>query len=172
MSPESRDDASLAIANQLIRLPIWELNYYHIFLQIAEQMEVDTSYILTLLHGRDKEVVVPRMAAGKTLEHILLTDNTKLQNNKWSIPEPVGGLEVPVDKIDLVFIPLLAFDRQGNRIGYGGGYYDKFLASCREDTLKVGLSFFDPIARISEVEPHDVPLDYGITPTNVYEFSA
>ncbi len=171
LSPEERDNASLSIANQLLKLPIWEYTYYHIFLQIAEQMEVDTSYILTLLHGRDKDVVVPRVNKGRTLDHILLTDSTRLRKNSWNIPEPVGGLQVPPGEIDVVFVPLLAFDEQGHRIGYGGGFYDRFLADCREDTVKIGLSFFAPLASIEGRETHDIALDYGVTPDRTYSFS-
>lgn len=171
LSDQERDKASLSIANQLLKIPIWDHDYYHIFLQIAEQMEVDTSYIITLLQGRDKEIVVPRISGPMQLEHVLLTDNTRFRKNKWNIPEPEKGLQVPVDQIDVVFVPLLAFDKNGHRVGYGGGFYDKFLSRCKPGTLKVGLSFFDPLEEIPEREAHDVPLDFGITPEATYSFS-
>ena len=61
------------------------------------------------------------------MTHFLLTDNTKIKKNQYNIPEPINGLEVPTKKIDVVFVPLLAFDKKGNRVGYGKGFYDKFL---------------------------------------------
>lgn len=172
LSAEERDKASLAITNHLLKIPIWDCEYYHIFLQIAEQMEVDTSYVITLLQGRDKEIVIPRVCGPMALEHILLTDNTRIRKNKWNIPEPENGLEVPVSRIEVVFVPLLAFDRQGHRVGYGGGFYDKFLSECGPGTIKVGLSFFEPLDEISERESHDIPLDFGVTPKATYAFSS
>jgi 5-formyltetrahydrofolate cyclo-ligase len=75
------------------------------------------------------------------MTHFLLTDNTKIKKNKHNIPEPVDGIEVPSHKIEVVFVPLLAFDKQGQRVGWQG-FYDKFLAECSPATVKIGLSFF------------------------------
>jgi 5-formyltetrahydrofolate cyclo-ligase len=69
-----------------------------------------------------------------------LTDNTKIKKNEHNIP--VDGIEVPSHKIEVVFVPLLAYDKQGQRVGYGKGFYDKFLAECSPATVKIGLSFF------------------------------
>ena len=70
----------------------------------------------------------------------------------------------------MVILPLLAFDQQGYRVGYGKGFYDKFLSGCREDCLKVGFSYFEPIETIDDCNEFDVPLDLCITPQNVYVF--
>ncbi len=105
------------------------------------------------------------------MDNYLLTDSTSLKKNSLGIPEPVDGFWVPEEKIDVVFVPLLAFDAQGNRVGYGKGYYDTFLRKCRKDTLKIGLSFFpaeDDL--IKDVHENDVKLDYCITPSKVYAF--
>ncbi|TDQ33087.1 5-formyltetrahydrofolate cyclo-ligase [Zeaxanthinibacter enoshimensis] len=172
MDPETLDKASLSIANQLLKIPVWDHQYYHLFLQIAEKKEIDTSYILTLLQGRDKDVVIPRMGDQNQLQHILLTDSTKLVKNKWNIPEPVKGLQVPVEDIDVVFIPLLAFDTRGHRVGYGKGFYDIFLAACRPETVKIGLSLFEATPLISDVQKTDIPLDYCVTPEKIYDFTS
>src|SRR5690606_8946813 len=105
-----------------------------------------------------------------TLVHYMLTDSTIIKPNKWHIPEPVDGLEVSPDKIDVVFMPLLVFDTFGNRIGYGKGYYDNFLKECRPDVIKIGLSFFDPEAKIGDLREGDVPMDYCVTPDKIYSF--
>lgn len=162
---------SLAIANRLLSLPIWEHTFFHIFLPIQNQKEVDTECILHLLSGRDKEIVVPK-SDFETLEmtHFLLTENTRLKINPYGIPEPVDGLQVPPIKIDVVFLPLLAFDSSGNRVGYGKGFYDKFLAQCKPRTLKIGLSFFDAVPEIWDVFESDVKLDYCVTPDQIYAF--
>jgi len=77
---------------------------------------------------------------------------------------------VSESEIDLIFVPLLAFDETGNRVGYGKGFYDKFLTKCRPDAIKVGLSYFEAIDRISDSEQFDIPLNYCITPQRIYEF--
>ena len=107
---------------------------------------------------------------GKDLQHYLLTDTTKLKLNRWKIPEPVSGIKIDPQQLDLVFVPLLGCDTFGNRVGYGKGFYDKFLANCKKDVIKVGLSFFPPDKDILEVEDFDIALDYCITPKAIYTF--
>lgn len=169
-SPQAIDTASLAIANQLLLLPFWSLEYFHIFLPIEEKHEVNTQFILSVLSGRDKNIVVPKIGKGNSFTNFLLTDSTRLVKNHWGIPEPAEGIEVPEDKIDLVFLPLLAFDRVGHRVGYGKGFYDSFLSKCRRDVVKVGLSFFGAEERISDVNEGDIAMDYCITPDTIYKF--
>jgi 5-formyltetrahydrofolate cyclo-ligase len=152
-------------------LPIWNKTYFHIFLPISEQKEVNTEFILHLLSGKDKEIIVSK-SDFKTREmtHFLLTDNTKIKKNQYNIPEPVDGLEVPASKIEVVFVPLLAFDKTGHRAGYGKGFYDKFLKDCRPETIKIGFSFFEAEEKIEDVYENDVKLDYCVTPNEVYRF--
>jgi 5-formyltetrahydrofolate cyclo-ligase len=162
---------SLAIANQLLQLPIWESTYFHVFLPIVEKKEVDTEFILHLLAGKDKDIVVSKSDFETTqMSHFLLTDSTTFQKNQYGISEPVAGLEVPVAKIDVVFVPLLAFDKLGNRVGYGKGFYDKFLMECNPETIKIGLSFFEAEDLIDDVWENDTKLDYCITPKTIYKF--
>jgi 5-formyltetrahydrofolate cyclo-ligase len=165
------EEMSLAIANKVLTLPIWERNYFHIFLPITEQKEINTEYILHLLSGKDKEIIISK-SDFKTREmtHFLLTDNTKIKKNEYNIPEPVDGVEVPTRKIEVVFVPLLAFDKNGHRTGYGKGFYDKFLTECQPETVKIGLSFFEPEEKIIDVFENDVKLDYCVTPNAVYQF--
>lgn len=171
LSPEEIEERSLAIANQLVRLDIWDKLYYHIFLPISEHKEVDTEFLLQVLAGKDKEIVVSKSDfETRKMTHFLLTDNTKFRKNEYNIPEPVDGIEVPTAKIDVVFVPLLAFDQKGHRAGYGKGFYDLFLSECKEDVLKIGLSFFEAEAAIADVFENDVALDFCVTPNIVYRF--
>lgn len=172
LEEEAIEFMSLQIANQLVRLPIWNKLYYHLFLTIESQKEIQTEFILQILFGKDKEVVLSKsdFETG-TLTHYLLTENTKLRKNAHDIPEPVDGIEVPENKLDVVFIPLLAFDEKGNRVGYGKGFYDRFLAKCRPDTLKIGLSLFEAVAEITDASSDDIRLDLCVTPEKVYSFS-
>ncbi len=164
------DAMSLAIANNLLQLDFWDKTYFHLFLTIEEQKEVETEYILQILAGKDKEIVVAK-SNFEILEmtNYLLTDNTKFQKNEHNIFEPLDGLEVPNAKIEVVFVPLLAYDIKGNRVGYGKGFYDNFLSKCNEDVIKIGLSFFDPEETIDDVSPTDIRLNYCITPACVYK---
>ncbi|MEY3642146.1 MAG: hypothetical protein RLZZ149_74, partial [Pseudomonadota bacterium] len=97
-------------------------------------------------------------------------DTTEFYLNQYGIPEPMGGIEIKAGQIDAAIIPLLAFDNIGNRVGYGKGYYDRFLANCRADVLKIGLSFFPPVSSIDDIENFDKKLDFCITPERVYAF--
>ena len=165
------EEMSLAIANGVLALNIWDKTYFHVFLPIEEQKEVNTEFLLHLLSGKDKEIVISKSDfTTRKMTHFLLTDNTKIKKNEYNIPEPVDGIEVPSAKIQVVFVPLLAFDLNGNRVGYGKGFYDQFLAECHPDTLKIGLSFFEAEKLISDVYETDIRLDFCITPKNCYRF--
>ena len=172
-SQDEMDNKSVAIANNLLKLDVWNASYYHLFLTIKEHKEVETEYILQILQGKDKEIVVSKSDFETlTMHHFLLTDNTKFVKNEYNIFEPSNGLEVPISKIDVVFIPLLAFDLKGNRVGYGKGFYDKFLSECKPETIKIGLSFFEAEEEISDVFETDVLLDFCVTPSKVYSFKS
>lgn len=162
---------SLLIANHCIDLPIWDKTYFHLFLPIEKQKEINTEFILQILAGRDKEIVISKSNfEDLSMQHYLLTDNTKIKVNDYGIPEPEDGIEVPTSKIDVVFVPLLAYDKKGNRVGYGKGFYDKFLSECKADVVKIGLSYFDPEDVIEDVLETDIKLDYCITPFGVIKF--
>ncbi len=80
LTEELIEEKSLEISNQLISLPIWDKTYYHVFLPIEEQKEVNTEFILHLLSGKDKEIVISKSDfETRIMSHFLLTDNTKIQ---------------------------------------------------------------------------------------------
>lgn len=171
LSIETIDSLSMAIANNLLKLNILDASFYHLFLTIEEQKEINTDYILNILSGKDKHIVLSKSDFEATLmTHYLLTDNTVIKKNKYNIPEPVDGIEIANQKIEVVFVPLLAFDKQGHRVGYGKGFYDTFLNECKPETIKIGLSFFEAEDRIDDVFESDVKLDYCVTPERVYGF--
>lgn len=171
LSEETIEAQSLAIANQLLKLDIWNHSFYHIFLSITEHKELNTDYILNILSGKDKNIIISKTDFETiSMTHYLLTDNTVIKKNSHNIPEPIDGIEIATDKIDVVFVPLLAFDLQGHRIGYGKGVYDKFLSKCRPETIKIGLSFFEAEEAIEGVFESDVALDYCVTPLKIYSF--
>ncbi len=172
LSEEEIEDKSLTIANKLLELPIWNYSFYHIFLSITHLKEVNTEFILHILNGKDKNAVVSKSDFDSlSMQHFLLTDATPLKANSWGIPEPMYGIEIPAQEVDVVFIPLLAFDKKGERIGYGKGFYDRFLKECKDDAIKIGLSFFEALDKINDTNVNDIGLDYCVTPEKIYEFN-
>ena len=170
LTQEVVDSMSLDMANLSLKMPIWNKTYYHLFLSIVGKREVNTEFLLHILQGKDKSVVISR-SDFKTYEmnHFLLQENTSIITSEYGIPEPVDGIIIKPSMLDVVFVPLLAFDESGHRIGYGKGFYDRFLAKCRPDCIKVGLSFFPP-ERLIIHENMDFPLNYCITPKKIYGF--
>jgi len=171
LSKQTQAQSSLAIANRLLKLDIWQGSHYHLFLTISEKGEIDTHPIMNILHGRDKNIVVSRADfSDNSLRHYILGENTLLLKSKYGIPEPEGGQEVNPEVIDVVFVPLLAYDNKGTRLGYGRGFYDRFLANCSNSCQKIGLSFFEPEIKLIPKETWDCHLDLVVTPDSVHRF--
>ena len=148
------------------------LSTVHTFLPIEEKKEPDTEPLIRYLEFMNPGIrtIVPKVIDPETMVHVSVNDDTEYVQNELGILEPVEGeLIDPID-MDLVFVPLLAFDTEGNRVGFGKGYYDRFLAACRSDVIKVGLSFFPPIGKVEDIDTWDIPLTYCITPERMYEF--
>jgi 5-formyltetrahydrofolate cyclo-ligase len=104
------------------------------------------------------------------MQNILYDGSTVLSENNFGIMEPVNGIVIPYNDIDMVICPLLTFDKKGYRVGYGKGFYDRFLVQCRADVVKFGLSYFEPIDIIEDIDSHDVKLNYAISPSKLWEF--
>lgn len=147
----------------------------HCFISIPKFNEVDTSLIFKWLWSEYPHVLTlaPRVnRESGELEHLTYTPQMDLSENSWGIREPSGTESVDAKQIDLVLVPLLCFDRRGYRVGYGKGYYDRFLRECRTDCRKVGLSFFPPIDEINDIHAGDVAIDQCITPDKVFDLNA
>ena len=170
LTEEQIADCSIQISNLSLTLNIWEYSIYHLFMTNEKNKEIDTSYLLSVIQGKDKQPVIPKIVDDNRLEHFLLNDQTPIKNNRWGIPEPLSGITINPKQIEVVFVPLLVFDQQGHRVGYGMGYYDRFLVECSETTLKVGLSFFDPVSKIEDIKTHDIALDFALTPEGIFTF--
>lgn len=160
---------SISIANNALNLPIWEFNFFHIFLSIQNKAEVDTTPIINILIGKDKEILISKSDFNNlSMKSYIFNEETLLKKNKYDIPEPINGKEFK-ENIDVIFIPLLAYDKKGNRVGYGKGFYDRFLRTQKNNIIKVGLSFFGP-EEIVEKKEFDQRLDYCVTPEKVFSF--
>lgn len=171
LSTEQLQTMSRQIADQSLHLPIWKAQYYHLFLPIVSQKEVNTSFLFSRLQEKNKKIVVSKSHFETlSLEHFLWSDSTKISENTYGIPEPQGGVIVQETQIEVVFVPMLAYDKKGNRVGYGKGFYDRFLAKCPTKTIKVGLSFFPPTETLIKTASNDIALDYAITPNRIHRF--
>lgn len=158
-----------AIFEEFKKLDLTGVKTLHLFLPILEKKEVNTWPILHWLQENYPAItlVVPRLVAGSpVLEHPALLPSSILVTNKWGIPEPVTGKLIDPGKIDLCLVPLLAADRSGHRIGYGGGFYDRFLAACSPEMQTVGLSLFEPLDEPIEVDEFDMALNSCIFPSD------
>jgi len=147
----------------------------HCFLSIEKLNEIDTSLIFRNIWAKFPNVrtAVPRInSLGRDLEHLEYRPETELAKNNWGIAEPTGDRLISPEEIDLVLVPLLCFDRRGHRVGYGKGYYDRFLTQCRPDCIKAGLSLFPMIEKIDDAGPHDIPLDACVLPDGIVHFSS
>jgi 5-formyltetrahydrofolate cyclo-ligase len=102
----------------------------------------------------------------------LVNDQTEFTTTAFGIEEPMNGKDIDAAAIDIVFVPMLIYDVQGYRVGFGKGFYDRFLPNCREDVLKVGFSYFEPVDKIDDANEFDIPLSLCITPEKIYEFGS
>ena len=154
-------------------IPVHAYTTIHTFLPIKRNNEVDTWLIInTLQKDFATNIVIPKSHVDGTMSHYLFTKDTVFEENKWKISEPThnSSLNIHHSKIDLVLIPLLCFDKKGYRVGYGKGFYDRFLSDCRPDVLKIGLSIFEPVEHIKDIDAYDIRLDYCITPNKIWQF--
>jgi 5-formyltetrahydrofolate cyclo-ligase len=165
-----RDDL-LLIQLQKAGLPF--ITFLLSYWPIEEAAEPNTHLFTDYLEFQNPELVVcyPRADFETlSLEAVQTDDDTRFRKNQYQIYEPEGKAVTSAAGLDLVFVPLLAVDKKGCRVGYGKGFYDRYLAQCRGDCLKVGFSYFEPVDSIDDTHEFDVPLNLCITPATVYVF--
>jgi 5-formyltetrahydrofolate cyclo-ligase len=148
-----------------------DIRHIHVFFSIRRFNEVDTFPLFFKLQEMGYSLYTSEVNGLKdALETLYISDVRDFMLDSWGIPMPLGARSAEPFSIQMVLIPLLAYDRSGNRLGYGKGYYDKFLATLDSNVLKVGLSFFPPEGQIPS-DTHDVGLDICITPDQIHLFS-
>lgn len=162
----------LLIQFQNLHLPAIEtvLSYRPLLSKQEIDMEHFESYLQ--LTNPSVEFCYPVSDLQNSSFQAIATDaDTDFSMNGWGIEEPTSNIVVDPMDIDVVFVPLLSFDSKGFRVGYGKGFYDRFLAQCRPDAIKVGFSYFPPEEKIDDINNFDIPLNFGITPEKIYVFS-
>ena len=133
--------------------------------------EMDTWGILSEIKKNGGEIALTVWDFQTNLiTHRLWTNETQISINSFGIPEPSNGEFISNNQLDIVLVPLLVVDSFGNRVGYGKGVYDRMLASCSVKTIFIGLSLFELVEQIEDVDAYDVPLTYCITPTKCIAF--
>lgn len=142
----------------------------HLFLPLTSRKEPDIWPLIDRIRREFPHIriAIPRIS-GDQLKSFFFEGLHQLKKNSLGIDEPSQGVEVPIEKIDLILIPLLLADHNGNRLGYGKGYYDRFLKNCRPEALRVGISLLKPINQIP-TDSHDISLTHLITPEGVIRF--
>jgi 5-formyltetrahydrofolate cyclo-ligase len=174
LSPSERLQKSEQIGESFFyEFNLEKIKILHLFLSIEKNREIETRFIYEKV-WRDFpaiKIVVPRVnQTTNEIESHEYNQTAKLALNHWQIPEPTEDNPIEADWIDVVLVPLLCCDKKGFRVGYGKGFYDKFLKNCRPDCLKIGLSYFPPIGEIADINEFDVTLDYCVTPEKVWKF--
>ncbi len=137
-----------------------------IFIPIEKFQEINTWHFIKNIESNFYLPIVKN----KNLVHIKYENEDQLQMSDWGILEPSYGNEVDPHLFDIVVVPLLAYDTNGNRIGYGAGFYDGFLKDCNSNCIFIGVSFFEPETTLIETYSTDIPLNYCITPKNIISF--
>ncbi|MCX2472946.1 5-formyltetrahydrofolate cyclo-ligase [Pedobacter sp. MC2016-05] len=164
------ESLNTGLLNQFIKLDFSAVKTLHIFLPIIEKKEPNTFLLIEWLAEQHPQIkiIVPKA----DFETALMTNHEylgvdDLQKNLYNILEPQKGI-IHNGEIDMVLIPLLAFDRRGYRVGYGKGFYDRFLQNI--NAQKIGLSLSPAIDKIDDVNEHDIALDFCIIPTETIKF--
>lgn len=165
------DFFSEKINNQILNEIDLNNKFISIFMPIERHNEVNTRIILNSLSTFKTTIGLPYSSLDKNvMYHKQYSQDTILKVNKWNIPEPQNGKELIPSDFDIVFIPLLICDGSGNRVGYGKGYYDRFLAECKDDCLFIGLNYFSPISEEIAIEDTDIALTHLVTPEKNFKF--
>lgn len=163
LSDQEVKSKSSDIIHQLVNLKEFvSASTIHTYLPIRGNNEVDTLPLIHECFDQGKKVVVPKIAGSGELQHVELESLNKLEINNWGVPEPGSNRHIPVKELEVVFVPMVAGDRFKNRLGYGKGYYDRFLKDC--GAPKVGILFDCQLYKKNlPVESFDIPLDILIT---------
>ena len=142
----------------------------HLFYPINEKKEVNTWHIHNKLSHSVKIFTSAYNNDSEEWECVSFNPNTEFRKGKFNVPFPIEHKKEVFESIDIIFIPLLVFDNNGHRIGYGKGIYDSILSLTKKKCIKVGLSLMESSNVLIDFQDHDVTLDYCQTPSALHKF--
>lgn len=147
----------------------------HVFLPIEKFNEMNTWSLIHIIWNEFPEIKLVVSSSDfkdYSLMNYLFEPSTVVKESPYGIPEPVEAVEMTNDRIDAVLVPLLCADKKGCRVGYGKGFYDRFLAQCRPDVKKIGVGFSEQLidSEINDVNELDEKLDYFVSEEGVIRF--
>jgi 5-formyltetrahydrofolate cyclo-ligase len=155
--------AAHRLARRIV-LQSWYRRASALALYVAADGEIDPSVVMARAFADGKRVFLPQLRAGNRLGFREYRRGARLRRNRFGIPEPLLGRSVALSELDVVLMPLVAFDRHGNRLGMGGGFYDRTFAGLGRGGLRVGAPRliglahgFQRVAKLAH-QPWDVPL--------------
>jgi 5-formyltetrahydrofolate cyclo-ligase len=174
LSNEEFEQYNRGIVNNFFsQLDLQPVKILHSFLPMENTKEPDTWRIINRIKKEFPRIriSIPKINVETLeIENFFFERHAQLKTNPWGIAEPEYGQPTSSDEIDMVLVPMLIADQTGHRVGYGKGFYDKFLATCKASCVPVGLCFYEPIARIDDVNELDMPLKHCATPVKVHHF--
>ena len=142
-----------------------------IFLPIEKFNEINTFEIIEHLKSNSNRVAIPKTNFEElSMKHYLYKGKNDLKISEIGILEPNNKSKIGEKDFDIVFVPLLAIDQNGYRVGYGKGFYDSFLAKCKESCVFIGLNIFEETEEIDDIFELDIPLDLCITPSQIIRY--
>ena len=162
-------EMSIRICEKILALPEY-IRARRVFCYAAMPDEVQTRGILWAIMHSGRELYMPVARGGGNMDAVRVTENTEMKLDARGIETPVSGESLPPEQLNLALVPGIAFDRSGNRLGFGKGYFDRFLARCR--CPAVGLAYEMQLVGAIETRPHDVPMDRIVTEKAVYTCAA
>jgi len=154
---------SRMIQEKLFQLPEFiDSKVVHTYVSMSSMNEVSTREIIQYCFDQNKRVVVPKMEKQGVLSHHLIESMGELEKNSWGVDEPKTENKFPINKLSIVLVPMVSADNLKNRLGYGMGFYDRFLSQVK--TFNVGLAFDCQISEnMLPVEPFDKKIDVILT---------
>jgi len=173
LSVQERSKFDDLLLIQFQRLPFKKVQVVLSFWPMEQRAEMDTH-----LYTRYLSYLIPSAKfcypvidpSSNFMDAFEVNNDTEFEENKYGITEPVNGVKIDPLEVDFIIMPLFAFDEKGYRVGYGKGYYDRFIARCKPNVITVGVSYFEAVDKVDDTHHYDVPLKYCITPYKVYEF--
>ncbi|WP_069471554.1 5-formyltetrahydrofolate cyclo-ligase [Candidatus Marithrix sp. Canyon 246] len=170
LTPTQVDKYSQTISNRFFsNFNLSKITNLHIFLPILKHNEINTWFIIKELRQNYPHISLITSKSDfqfHTMESYIFEDDTQIIETSLGIPEPYNAVKFD-NIIDMILIPLLCFDQSGFRVGYGKGFYDRFLLNCNQNIIKIGLSLFEPIDKIDDVDKFDLKMDFCVTTCQV-----